>query len=207
MKYVVALTGKTGAGKSVISQALAELGAFIIDGDKVARYVVDAVPELLISLKEAFGDDIAPDGVLDRKSLARKAFSSPENTKLLNFIFHPAINRVIEEKVSEALNTYDVAVVDAAAIIESGYAAKCDFLVVVTAPERIRKKRIKERDGIGDEDALIRIKGQKPDSFYFENADFIIRNYEPYKLTDELNPLVKKLFGKELDDGFELNLN
>ena len=84
--------------------------------------------------------------------------------------------------------------VDAAAIIESGFADECDILVVVTAPVEIRMQRILSRDGISEKDALIRINAQKDDEFYNSKAQYIIKNYMPYDLSDELSVLEKELF-------------
>lgn len=193
-KTLVALTGKTGAGKSTVSKMLKERGCCIIDGDLVAREVVNGDVHLLEKLKEVFGDEIEENGELDRKTLARKAFATPENTEKLNYIIHPVINNEIDRKVKEAFEVCDVAVVDAAAIIESGYAQKCDILVAVTAPPEVRLERIKKRDNLSDPDALVRMNAQKEDSFYEENADFIIRNFEPYSLETELKPLSERIF-------------
>jgi dephospho-CoA kinase len=194
MKKLVALTGKTGAGKSTVSEYLSRKGAYIIDGDIVAREVL-AVDETLISkLCETFGDILNEDGSLNRKKLAAEAFSSAENTCKLNSIMHPAINSVINERAEKAFGAYDVVVVDAAAIIESGFADKCDNVVVVHAPYDVRKERIIKRDDLSEKDALIRLNGQKDDSFYLEKADFVVNNYDPYVLKDELERLEKELF-------------
>ncbi len=193
-KTLLGLTGKTGAGKSTVSKYLKEKGAYVIDGDIVAREVlVDNAP-LLNKLAESFGEDILENGVLNRKKLAEKAFISPENTKLLNSIMHPAINEKIQTEANEAFKTHNVVIVDAAAIIESGYADTCDKLIVVTAPEEIRKERIIKRDNISEKDAIIRINGQKTDNFYNDKADYIIRNYEPFSLEDEIAQLINDIF-------------
>ena len=193
-KTLLGLTGKTGAGKSTVSKYLKEKGAYVIDGDIVAREVlVDNAP-LLNKLAESFGKDIFENGVLNRKKLAEKAFISPENTELLNSIMHPAINEKIQTEANEAFKTHNVVIVDAAAIIESGYADTCDKLIVVTAPEEIRKERIIKRDNISEKDAIIRIKGQKDDNFYNDKADYIIRNYEPFSLENEIAQLIKDIF-------------
>ena len=89
---------------------------------------------------------------------------------------------------------HSVVVVDAAAIIESGFADECDLMVVVTAPVDIRKERILKRDCISNEDAMIRINAQKNDEFYNSKADFIIKNYAPFVLSEELSGLEKELF-------------
>ena len=85
-------------------------------------------------------------------------------------------------------------VVDAAAIIESGFADDCDIMVVVTAPVEIRKKRILSRDSISEKDADVRINAQKDDEFYNSRADYIVKNYEPFVLAEELSVLEKELF-------------
>ncbi len=193
-KLLLGLTGKTGAGKSTVSQYLKEMGAYVIDGDVVAREILVDNPTLLDELSEKFGSDIIENGVLNRKKLAEKAFSSPEKTKLLNSIMHPAINSKIQAEANNAFKSYSVVIVDAAAIIESGYAETCDKLIVVTAPEETRKSRIISRDVISEKDALVRINGQKEDNFYLSKADYVIKNYEPYKIKEELKQLIKDIF-------------
>ena len=194
MKKLVALTGKTGAGKSTISEYLSHKGAYIIDGDVVAREVLCIDKTLINELCNAFGDILNEDGSLNRKKLAAVAFSSPENTDKLNSIMHPSINRVIKEKTDSAFENYNVVVVDAAAIIESGFADECDYIVVVYAPFNVRMERIISRDNLSEEDALVRLNGQKEDAFYFNKADYVINNYEPYDLMEELKTLEKELF-------------
>jgi dephospho-CoA kinase len=195
MKRLVGLTGKTGAGKSTVSKYLSEKGAYIIDGDIVAREVLRDDGTILRKLSEAFGDILNADGTLDRRALARVAFSTPGNTDKLNRIIHPAINTAIHTQADNAFSDgYKVVIVDAAAIIESGYADECDALYVVHAPEDIRLSRIMKRDNISEEDALVRIRGQKADDFYFSRADGIIRTYEPYSLNEQLLALEKELF-------------
>ncbi|MBR2877338.1 MAG: dephospho-CoA kinase [Clostridia bacterium] len=194
MKKLFGLTGKTGAGKSTVSAYLKSEGAYIIDGDIVAREILVDNPDLLKSLADAFGEDILENGALNRKRLAEKAFKTPESTFLLNSIMHPAINEKIHSEANEAFKCYDAVIVDAAAIIESGFADACEKLIVVTAPEEIRKERIIKRDGISEKDAMIRINGQKNDNFYLSRADYVIRNYEPFVLENELEQLINDIF-------------
>ncbi len=194
MKKLVGLTGKTGAGKSTVSMFFKENGAYIIDGDIIAREVLQDDKSLLEKLENAFSGVLNSDGSLNRKNLARKAFASPSKTQLLNTILHPAINEKIENEAENAFKTHNVVVVDAAAIIESGFADKCDILFVCHAPVEVRKERIMKRDNISEEDALVRIKGQKDDEFYISQADIVINNFEPYDLNKQLEEIKKELF-------------
>ena len=195
MKKLIGLTGKTGAGKSTVSALLKEKGAYIIDGDVVARNVLVDDYDLLDKLKEAFGGEIINnDGSLNRRALAKIAFSTPEKTEVLNSIMHPAINDMIYTEAAKAFYDYDVIIVDAAAIIESGFTKKCDYLIVVHAPMEIRKERIIVRDKLSQEDALVRINAQKEDEFYLSEADFVFKNFPPYSIDEQLSLLEKELF-------------
>lgn len=195
MKKLVGLTGKTGAGKSTVSALLKEKGAYIIDGDIVARKVLVDNIVLLNTLKGEFGEEILnPDGTLNRRALAKVAFSTPEKIEKLNLIMHPAINDLIFAEAEKAFSDYDVVIVDAAAIIESGFTEKCDYLIVVHAPVEIRKGRIISRDGLTEADADVRINGQKNDEFYLSKADFVFYNFPPHNNEEQFSQLEKELF-------------
>lgn len=195
MKKLVGLTGKTGAGKSTVSALLKEKGAYIIDGDIVARKVLVDNAALLKSLSEEFGEGILnPDGTLNRRALAKEAFSTPEKTEKLNSIMHPAINDFIFSEAEKAFDDFNVVIVDAAAIIESGFTEKSDYLIVVHAPVEIRKDRILKRDALSEADADVRINGQKDDEFYLSRADFIFNNFPPHNNEEQLSRLEKELF-------------
>lgn len=192
---ILGLTGKTGAGKSTVALYLKEKGCFIIDGDVVAREIVLPGQPALEGLAEEFGKDILlADGSLDRKKLAARAFSSEENTARLNEITHPFIKRRFEELISSAeAQGYRIAVIDAAALLESDCKELCEKIAVVHAPGDVRLERILERDNITREQALIRMNGQKEDDWYLSQAHYIIRNYADFSLEGELEVL-KELF-------------
>lgn len=183
----IGLTGKTGAGKSTVASYLKEKGCYIIDGDIIARQITEKGSDVLPLLQKAFGEDILDEkGCLIRKLLAERAFSSKENTALLNSITHPAIKKRCEKEMAFAESQgFRTAVIDAAAILESDCKALCDKIVVVTAPEEIRLERILDRDSISLQQALTRINAQKDDDYYFSKAHIIIRNHPPYNTEEE----------------------
>lgn len=182
------LTGKTGAGKSTVAELLKEKGCYIIDGDIIARQITQKGSEVLPLLQKAFGDDILNEkGELIRAVLAKRAFSSKENTALLNSITHPVIKQRCAGEMAKAESLgYKTALIDAAALLDSDCKDLCQKIIVVTAPEDIRLQRILERDHITKEQAMTRINAQKSDEYYFSHADIIIRNYPPYNLQDEM---------------------
>ena len=192
---VIGLTGKTGAGKSTVADYLREKGYCIIDGDKVARDILLPGEPAVKELAAAFGEDIIlPDGNIDRKKVAARAFASRRNTDILNAITHPHITARFVAEIKKAEDSgYCVTVIDAAALLESDCKNLCSAFIVVTAPEEVRLERILKRDNITPGQALTRINAQKDDEYYLSQADYVVKNYEPYKLSDELRNLSKKL--------------
>lgn len=194
---IVGLTGKTGAGKSSVARILSERGFPVIDCDEVAREVT---PGLLSELEEAF-PGVVCDGVLDRGALARSAFGSESGLSKLNAITHPAVLREIERRL-QGLATSErpplAAVVDGAALIESGFVKRCDLLVTVTAPEEVRLSRLLSRDGRSEEELRRRIQAQREDAFYTKCADYIIENSgESAALLPAVEELITRLESAE----------
>lgn len=188
---VIGLTGKTGAGKSTVCEYLKEKGCYIVDGDMIARDILLPGKPAVKELADFFGEDIIlPDGNINRRLVAERAFSTKENTAMLNSITHPHITKQFISEIEKAEKEgFRTVIIDAAALLESDCRNLCEKIVTVTAPTEIRLDRILARDGISSEDALRRINAQKDDEYYFSQSHIIIRNYEPYCLRDELTPL------------------
>lgn len=173
---VIGLTGQTGAGKTTVSQMLAKNGYHIVDADFLAKKAVES-SEVLNSLCERFGADIAPNGVLDRRELARRAFASGEGTRALSSLTHPEITRLaIEEIHSAEKSSAKAVVIDAALLFDSPLIALCQKCVSVIADEDVRLKRIMHRDSISLEDAKMRMNAQPSAEYYIEKSDNIINN-------------------------------
>ena len=170
-KYnLVGLTGQTGAGKGVVSSVFKEKGWAVIDADKLAREALAQNSPALYGLCAAFGNDIIKgDGSLDRPLLAKRAFSSRENTDTLNALTHPYIEHLVSQGIKNILY-------DAPQLIESGSHLLCDHVITVLAKENIRLERIMKRDSLSRENALLRIKAQHEEAFYIENSDTVIEN-------------------------------
>ncbi len=196
MKKIIGLTGPSGAGKSTISGILQDAGAYVIDADCVARRVVEKGMPALLELKEAFGTHIIlEEGTLDRKALAKLAFSTPENLHKLNQITHKYIIAEIKREIEE--NERSVFVIDAAALFESGLDGICHKTVSVTAERSARIGRIMARDGLSQTEATARIDAQQPDDFYISRSDFHIENTGAQEaLFAQVNQILKDVSGE-----------
>ena len=172
MSFILGLTGPTGAGKGVFSACAKEYGFNVIDCDCVARKAVKKGMPALNALTEVFGKEILlKSGELDRKKLALIAFSSRENTELLNKTVLPFIKEMVLKEIKG-----DYVLLDAPTLFESGIDSICDKTVGILAPLTIRKERIISRDGIDEISAERRILAGKDDGFYRQKTDFIIYN-------------------------------
>ena len=192
---VIGLTGPTGAGKSTVSKYFKDNGYYIIDGDLLAREAVKS-GTVLRALAEEYGADIInEDGSLDRRKTADRAFASPEKTKRLNEITHPAICALTSMEIAKAQSeNARGAVIDAAALLECPpILALCDKLACVIAPAEERLQRITVRDSITEEQAKRRISAQHPDDYYISRTDYTIHN----GINDDFRPDADKVIAGE----------
>ncbi len=175
----VGVTGGIGAGKSLVAQLFGKMGAYVIEADEVGRRAVTD-PSVLRNLVEAFGEAILEgQGVLDRRVLGRLAFHNAETRETLNKIVWPRLGELLEEESCEALDSDPerTVVIDAALLLEWGDPkAFCDMLIVVTAPEAIRIRRIVERMGLTEAEVRDRMASQLSDQAKIEAADYVIVN-------------------------------
>ena len=188
---IYGLTGQTGAGKTTASEILKEKGYLVIDCDIIARRITEKGSPVLDELKKAFGEDIIDEnGGLIRSALAKKAFADEKNRQKLNSITHPAITKLSVREINENFRPkMKGVIIDAAAIFDSELVRYCSKMIVVTAPEDERLKRIAERDKINVQAAMLRIKAQPDEEYYKRRADILVRNYSPYSITEELKAL------------------
>lgn len=171
----IGLTGGIGAGKSTVSAAFSDCGGVIVDGDVIAREVVEPGTEGLKQLVDAFGEDILlPDGALDRPALAAKAFRDDESRALLNGIVHPLVGKRREEIIA-AVSQDTVVVEDIPLLVETGMAPMFPLVVVVTAPVETRVARLIKR-GMDEADARARIAAQATEEQRRAIADVLLDN-------------------------------
>lgn len=175
---VVGLTGGIGSGKSTVSDILKEQGIPVIDGDLIAREVVEPHMPAYEEIVRAFGTEVLrQDGKLNRKRIGEIVFSDPEKLSLLNSITHKEIHRIILERLGALKETGSFLVfLDAALLFETGFDQLTDWVWVVDAPEDIRVERIQKRDGLREEEIQKRIRSQMPRKLRNEKGDLILDN-------------------------------
>jgi len=190
---VIGLTGGIGSGKSTVSLFLAELGAAIIDTDKVGHTVLEPDSEAWQQVVAAFGRQILkPNREIDRKKLGKIVFGSAKALSRLNRIMHPQICGVVKAQLEQYRRQgIDVVVVEAPLLMEAGWTSLVDEVWVTLAPEATVLKRLEEGMGLSKAESQARIRSQLPAKERVKHADVVISTDSSL---DELKARVNKLW-------------
>ena len=180
---VIGLTGGIASGKSLASQQLAELGATVIDADKLGHESYRKGTGTYRAVIEAFGQDAAgADGEINRSALGGKVFGDENARKRLEAIVWPAIRRLAKERIEQLRGQgTHVVVLEAAVLIEADWLDIVDEVwLVLTSPE-VARQRLIERNGLTAEQADARIAAQLTNEQRRSHAQVIIENNGPLK--------------------------
>jgi dephospho-CoA kinase len=191
----VGLTGGIGAGKSTVAAELSELGAVVVDADRIAREVVEPGTDGLAEVVDAFGEEVLDDeGRLDRPALGRVVFADDEARTRLNGILHPRIGARTAELIAGAPDDA-VVVHDVPLLVENGMGPAFALVVVVDAPEDVRVARLGETRGMAEDDARARIRAQATEEDRRAAADVWIDNVGD---VDEVREQVRELWTERI---------
>jgi dephospho-CoA kinase len=195
----VGLTGGVGSGKSTVSAMLDELGAVIIDADKLAREVVERGTPGLAAVVEAFGEELlTADGDLDRPAMGAIVFADEAKRRTLEGIVHPLVFERIVALEEAAPGADGVVVHDIPLLAESGRADTFDAVIVVDVPDEIRIERMVRDRGWTREDAESRIAAQAPRDDRLAIATHVIDNSGT---RDELRARVARIYDELTGSG------
>ncbi len=196
---VIGLTGGIGSGKSTVSQFLAELGAVILDADRVGHEALKPDTEVWREVVAAFGRQVlTPGGNIDRAKLGEIVFGKPESLSRLNQIMHPRMFDMVKAQLEGYRQQgAEVVVLEAPLLIEAGWTSLVDEVWVTVASEATVLRRLKERIGLSQAESLARIRSQLSSEERTKHADVIINNDGDL---DELRVKINELWkGLELD--------
>jgi dephospho-CoA kinase len=156
----IGLTGPIGCGKSTVARFLASRGAVVIDADALARDATAPGEPAFRAIVERFGPAVlAPDGRLDRPTLARIVFADAAALHGLEEIVHPAVRPRVMAALGRAGPAGSVVVLEAIRLVEAGYAAVLDEIWLVTCDPATQRARLVDR-GLDPADAERRIASQ-----------------------------------------------
>ncbi len=171
------LTGGIAAGKSEAARLFVQRGIPVIDMDQLSRELLDTDKRLQNQVIESLGTSFLTEGKIDRLKLKNLVFSDPQKKKLLESLIHPKVREQFEVLAQkEGTRGHKLVLCEAALLIESGYGKTLDGLVVVLAPEELRKSRLKTRDQLSDELIERIFQSQVSDQERIQAANYIIQN-------------------------------
>ena len=173
---IIGLTGGIASGKSTVSGFLAELGAVVIDADKVGHEALKSDKDIRYAVEAAFGGEVlTSEGGIDRKKLGNIVFGDLNCLSRLNQIMHHRMYGMVEAKLDEYRKRgVDVVVLEAPLLIEANWTSLVDEVWVTVAAESTVLKRLKEKLGLSEQKSLARIRCQLPSEERVKHADAIV---------------------------------
>lgn len=175
MAYRIGLTGNIGVGKSTVARLLAELGAEVIDADRVAHALMAPHTPAWERIVARFGRAVLrADDTIDRQRLGAIVFRDPAALRDLEQILHPSVREQIRARFRAT--TAPAIVVEAIKLLESGLYREVDAIWVVTAPRDQQIARLVATRGLSPEEAALRVDAQPPQAEKVARADVVIHN-------------------------------
>jgi dephospho-CoA kinase len=179
------LTGNIGSGKSFVGGIFSALGIPVYYSDQRAKQLMESEPLLIKRIQETFGESIYHHGSLQAEILAAIAFKSKSKIETLNAIVHPFVIKDFEKWYS-LHEEKPYVLLESALVFETGLDKMLDKVIAVTAPEKLRQKRVMERQGMTEEKFAARQRFQFSETELTSRADFVIVN-------DGIHPLLRQV--------------
>lgn len=176
--FVIGLTGGIGTGKTEVTHVLRELGAVVIESDKVAHLSYRPGTDAYEDIIDQFGREILDEsGVIDRAKLGGLVFAVPELRIHLEMIVWPAARSWIEERlIQEKERGTKIVVIEVPKLFEAGWDDLADAVWTIEAPSDLIAQRLNIRSNLGEAEKNARVKAQITSGERAERADLLIEN-------------------------------
>lgn len=192
----VGLTGGIGSGKSTVSSMVKNQGIPVIDADMISRKVLSSHPEILIKIKETFGEEFFDEeGNFLRRKMGELIFSNKEKKDVYEGILMPYILKDIFMEIDEYDNMgEEICVLDAPTLIENNLHEEMDFVIVIAIMKELQISRVMARDEFTREEAINRINNQMSTEEKVKYADYLIDNGNTLEYTKfQVDSIIKEL--------------
>lgn len=185
---VIAITGGIACGKSTVALHLNEIGFPVIDADMVSKEITEDGAPVLKDISAILGDKYVSNNHLKRKALAKDVFSDVSVRQKLNDLLHPLIYDELHERIrSQASRNNTPIFLDIPLVFEFHFSDLADEIWTIDIPEQMQLRRLMDRNGLNEKDALDRIHSQITRQERNEKSDLIIMN------DGSINDLIKKI--------------
>lgn len=192
----VGLTGGIGCGKSTVSLMIKNQGIPVVDADMISRQVLLTHPEILLKIKETFGEEFFDEkGNFLRRKMGELIFSNEDKKKAYEAILMPYILKDIFEEIDEYDNMGEkICVLDAPTLIENNLHEEMDYVIVIVIMKELQISRVMARDEFTREEAIKRINNQMSTEEKVKYADYLIDNGDTLEYTKfQVDSIIKEL--------------
>jgi dephospho-CoA kinase len=171
---IVGLTGGIGSGKSTVASFFKELGVPVYIADTEAKRITNTSKIVRRKITALLGEESYNTNGINKAFVANKIFNNKELLNQVNNIIHPKVKQHFTRWVKKQEGLYCIK--EAAILFENGSYSQCDYIILVTAPEKIRVERILKRDNTSLKEIQSRMDNQWPDKKKRPLASFVIEN-------------------------------
>lgn len=185
MAFVLGVTGGIATGKSTVVNFFKAQGFPVVDGDQIARAIVEPKMPALTDLTKAFGLEILKEGQLDRKKLGEIVFGDAKKRQQMDQILDGYLRKEITDQIKEASKTAPLVIADIPLLYEADYGQYMDQVAVVYIPEELQQKRLMERDHLTPAEAKKRMDSQLSIEEKRQRADILFDNQGTIDKTKE----------------------
>ena len=170
----IGITGCIGSGKTFVSTIFSKLGIPVFNADFEAKKCMSEVDFLKNEIQNLFGDHVYKKGVLQKKVLANIVFNDSKMLDRLNKLVHPVVKQYFIDWCGK--QNSEIVVKEAAILFETNSHIGLDKVICISAPEKIRIKRVVQRDNCSSMEVRSRMAKQFSQSKKESYSDFIIIN-------------------------------
>lgn len=191
MSKTIGITGGIGSGKSMVAKVLQLMGYPVYSSDQRAKEIMHEDQLLIAGLKELFGEEAYLDSNLNRPYIAAQIFKDASKRTAMNNLVHPAVRKDFQNWVSRQKSP--VLFQESALLFETGNYKSFDAVILVSAPEKVRMQRVKERDQLTDEQVQSRFNAQMPEEEKMKLTNLVIHNDGNQLLVPQILDLLKRI--------------
>ena len=180
---VIGVTGVIGMGKTSFCKKMCQMGISVHDADHVVHQLIGPYGKAVADILALFPDCGSIEMGIDRVRLGQIVFNAPQLRQKLEAILHPLVIQAETDFLKEQSRSRQLIVVlDIPLLFETGADSRCDYVIVVTAPDFLQKQRVLARPGMTEQKFLAIKKIQQSDYIKRAGADWVIPSHQGHRI-------------------------
>lgn len=188
----IGITGGMGSGKSFVCSIIENLGYPIFYSDNEAKWLMENNASLIAEIKKIVGNNAYTNNKINKEEIRKYIFDSAENRKKLNEIVHPAVTQHFDHWTQQFASN-SLIFNESALLIETGSYKRFDKIILITASQDVKIKRLIQRENVSTEEIRLRMNSQLSDEVKKDHADYIIENNETDFLLPKIFTIIDQL--------------